>query len=308
MNGIARAGIAALDVASGAVLPWNANLDLPSVFKVFADGAVIYIHGNFTSAGGVLRAGTAALDSATGAALPFGSGSAEAASGDRLYSVCINPGNLRFSVCAYDRAGVPLPTWVIPLLGVSEYSVAVAADASHVFVLTFDGANVTRVRRYDPITGAAQSSWTPPTFTENAWAMTLANGTLYLGGTFTSVNGQPRNGLAALDAATGALTSWAPAIGGSVRMIAVAQGRVAVGGGFASAGGIARRHLAALDLTTGLPVNVAPAAARPVTALVASGDLVVAADSDEIFGFSAATGERYPVTLPYSGHITALEI
>ena len=50
VNGIARAGIAALDVASGALLPWNANLDLPSVFKVFADGGVIYIHGNFASA------------------------------------------------------------------------------------------------------------------------------------------------------------------------------------------------------------------------------------------------------------------
>ena len=87
---------------------------------------------------------------------------------------------------------------------------------------------------------------------------------------------------------------------------------MAVGGYFSSVGGVTTRYLAALDLTTGLPLNVVPAATRPVTAMVSSGDLVIVAEGDstgnEIFGFSAATGVKHPVTLPFSGLVSELEI
>ena len=310
----ARLGIAALDTATGALRPWNAALDAPSVQGVFADSGVLHIFGGFRTAGGAASTGGAALDVATGVALPSVTPrGAEAASGNRLYarSGC-SPIDFRTYVCAYDRAGVTLPTWVPPPLGGTEIVHAVVADASHVFALTSNGLNASQIHAYDPLTGAALTSWTEPTFTRAVLRMALDGGTLFVAGRFTAVNGQLRNGLAALDAGTGALASWAPAIGGSVATIAVAGGRVATGGGFPSAGGIARRYLAALDLTTGLPVNLAPTVTRPVTALVAAGDLVIGAEGDfaggEIFGFSAGTGVKYPATLPYTGAVRALEI
>ena len=45
----------------------------------------------------------------------------------------------------------------------------------------------------------------------------LVNGsTVYAGGTFTSIGGQSRNRIAALDATTGLATAWNPAANGRV--------------------------------------------------------------------------------------------
>ena len=173
-----------------------------------------------------------------------------------------------------------------------------------------------RIAALDPLTGAALPSWTTPTFIGfTVSAIALDGGTLFVTGSFTSVNGEPRSRLAALDASSGAVLPWAPRIGAGIEgpSLAAVAGRVAVGGHFSSAGGTTTRYLAALDLTTGLPLNVVPTATRPVTALVSSGDLVVVAEgnfggSGEIFGFSAATGLKYPVTLPFSGIVSTLEI
>ncbi|GIW09481.1 MAG: hypothetical protein KatS3mg061_0538 [Dehalococcoidia bacterium] len=42
------------------------------------------------------------------------------------------------------------------------------------------------------------------------YALAVSGSTVYVGGGFTSVGGQTRNRLAALDAATGNVTSWNP--------------------------------------------------------------------------------------------------
>ena len=76
--------------------------------------------------------------------------------------------------------------------------------------------------------------------------------TLYLGGNFTSVNGQTRNHLAALDLATGQLSSWNPNANGNVVAMTGNGGTVYVSGGFDHIGGRTRQWLAALSLDTGL--------------------------------------------------------
>ena len=68
-------------------------------------------------------------------------------------------------------------------------------------------------------------------------ALALAEGTLYVGGTFATIGGQPRNQLAALDAATGTVTPWDPALAylhrtPEVRALVVARDVVYVAGGF----------------------------------------------------------------------------
>ena len=156
------------------------------------------------------------------------------------------------TVCAYDRAGVPLPTWTPPVSVLTLSDLTVTATTVYVR----SGTGAAELRAFDAATGAVVPTWTMPSFTGGVRTMTVAGSTLYVVGSFTEVNGQPRARVAALDATTGALLPWAPLAGGSVTAIAVAQGRVAIGGQFSSVGGIARKYLAGIDLTTGLPVRL----------------------------------------------------
>src|SRR5262245_35086630 len=93
----------------------------------------------------------------------------------------------------------------------------------------------------------------------NVQAMALDGSTLYLAGNFSLVAGQPRPGLAAVDAATGALKPWAPDVNrtGS-EAAAVANGTVFACGSFTGVGGVPRTNLAALDLAAGHPTSWAP--------------------------------------------------
>ncbi|HEX2156636.1 MAG TPA: hypothetical protein VHS79_06595, partial [Actinomycetes bacterium] len=65
-------------------------------------------------------------------------------------------------------------------------------------------------------------------------AVAYLGGTVYLGGSFTSVDGQPRSRLAACDAASGNLLSWNPSANGVVRALKVSPAgtRIYVGGDF----------------------------------------------------------------------------
>ncbi len=96
-------------------------------------------------------------------------------------------------------------------------------------------------------------------------ALAIANGVVYLGGSFTSLfsHGSPRktvtrNHLAAVNEATGAPLAWNPNVNGAVHSIRVVGTRVYVGGSFTSIGGrpstTSRRSAAAPATSiTGLP-------------------------------------------------------
>src|SRR6266540_1793737 len=104
---------------------------------------------------------------------------------------------------------------------------------------------------------------------------------VYIGGSFTSVGGQPRGGLAALDAATGQLVaSWrADVTGGPVEALAASPdgGTLYVGGDFTAVGGTARRRLAAVSTAGGAVGPWRPAAAGGmVMALAAASGRVYA--------------------------------
>ena len=119
-------------------------------------------------------------------------------------------------------------------------------------------------------------------------AVADGKGGWWIGGDFTQVGGRTRAGLARITSA-GALATWAPAVTGSVRTLAVRNGIVYAGGQFTAVGGAARANLAALDSTGAvLPWN--PGANGPVDSLVATGTGLLAGGEFTSVGGQARGG------------------
>jgi hypothetical protein len=96
--------------------------------------------------------------------------------------------------------------------------------------------------------------------------------TIYVGGLFSKVAGQPRLKVAAFSASTGNLTSWAPVVNNKVLAIAVTSSRVFLGGTFTTVNTAARSYLASVDTAGVLDTTWQPAPDNRVRALLASSD------------------------------------
>jgi hypothetical protein len=165
-----------------------------------------------------------------------------------------------------------LPTWQIN--GV-VWDQAVAGDA------VFAGGKFTRARppgvsaggagevaaqnffAYDITTGNRIASFAH-SVNGQILAVTASpdNSRVYIGGDFTSVDGQARGHIAGIDTTTGALLSdFTPSVNGQVGAIAVSGSTVYAGGSFSKVGSSTRTRLAAFSRTDGSLVTTwAPSA------------------------------------------------
>ncbi len=116
--------------------------------------------------------------------------------------------------------------------------------------------------------------------------------TLYVGGSFTLVNGLKRYRFAAFTIASGALTSLAPLPNSTVNGMAVIGSTIYLGGAFNKVGSVARTNLAAVSATSGALTGWAPTVNASVLALVATPDhsRIVVAGSFTTLGTTAAVG------------------
>lgn len=113
-------------------------------------------------------------------------------------------------------------------------------------------------------------------------AIAAQGNTVYIGGRFRTVNGQPRNRLAALDARAGTVLPWNPGVAdpfddraSEVRALAVQGNTLYAGGAFGVAGGAARAGLAAFALQDGSLLPFAPTVGTVNALLVDSNTLFV---------------------------------
>ena len=106
------------------------------------------------------------------------------------------------------------------------------------------------------ITSGAPLSWTPEVNGRvRSIDMSDDGQTLYIGGDFTEVDGERRDGLAALDATSGSLIAdFAPEVDGKVRSVLAGSDRLFVGGTLSGVNGQTHSLIAALDPSTGDPV------------------------------------------------------
>ncbi|MDN6555219.1 MAG: PKD domain-containing protein [Acidipropionibacterium acidipropionici] len=174
----------------------------------------------------------------------------------------------------------PLPTvqindgyvWAQTTIGTTVYAVGQFKNVRPAGAAV--GANLTarsNILAYDITTGDLITTFAP---TVNGVIKAVAPSPdgkrVYIGGSFTTVNGQSRSNFAVLDASSGQLASGlAPTVGGTgVYAITATSAKVYVGGLFAQANGVARKNLAAFDTSSGALQTWAPTTDLQVDAMV----------------------------------------
>lgn len=134
--------------------------------------------------------------------------------------------------------------------------IVVAGDFSQVQDTVANGGatfNRSYVFAFDPATGAVDPAFAPVLDgVVNTVAPGADGASVYLGGSFTQLNGVGSGNLVQVSLATGTRTVFrSPVLNGAVNDLALAGGRLFVGGVFTTAGGVPHGGLASLDPTTG---------------------------------------------------------
>ncbi|MGM1029614.1 MAG: PKD domain-containing protein [Actinomycetota bacterium] len=147
---------------------------------------------------------------------------------------------------------------------------------------------------YNLQTGVLDGSFAPQVNGRIMAAAVSPDGaTLYIGGAFTSVNGQSRFRLAAFNTATGALLNWQPGTNSAVFGLAATSSTVYIAGQYSTVNNTTRTGVAAVTASTGalLPFNPVHEGGYLARAIVVApdGSKVIAAGS-----FLTTNGQSNP--------------
>jgi len=272
-----RRRLAALDSGTGRVLDWNPGADNAVFALAYADN-IIFMGGDFLSVGDVPRARIAAVDAASGQPLPWNANTT--GPNGRVWALAISNGRLHVAggfssingtfspgLAALDLVSSatmnwkPVPNRAVLSLEASGNTLYAAGNFTIV-------ANQPR-RAFAEINALSPTvtSWNPNAVGVGTMGniITRRGGTVYVGGSFTNIAGQPRRCLAALNASNGALTPWNPLFSTTdalVEDIATTDEAVFVAGVFSGISGITRPSLAALDPQTAAVLDWNPAPAN----------------------------------------------
>ncbi|TAE32796.1 MAG: VCBS repeat-containing protein, partial [Candidatus Kapaibacterium sp.] len=284
---VTRNRLAAIDMTTGALLPWDPNAN-NNVGVVTVNGSTVYVGGGFTNVGGQPRLRIAALDAATGLATAWNPGSASissvnaiAVSGAMVYVGGVFTaigGQPRSNIAAIIAAGAGLATPWNPNADADVTTLLVNGTTVYVggVFANIGGQPRNRIAALDAGTGLA-TMWNP-TANNTVLCMALSGTTLYVGGDFTNIGGFGRIRIAALNTLvnTNNATLWNPTATGSVSSIAISGTTVYVCGTFPNAGSFPRNNIAALDATinTGNATAWNPNADAGASAIAVSGSNV----------------------------------
>ena len=258
-NGQPRNNLAVFDRATGALAPLAPDPDdgfgLAQVRDLDVAANVLYVGGDFATIGGESRYGAAAIDLSSGEVLPWAPMSAAAnvralaASENHVFLAGSKSDSRAFVTKVHAVSAAPSPDWQ-PRFGDIAYDIT--ADGTRIAVggafSTHNAIEVPGFVAIDLSSGALIDTLRPNGF---VGAMALSDSTLYLGGGFTTMNGQPRQSLAAIDTSTWTLLSFAPQVTGAVHDLEIAGSDLYVAGLHGAVNGQPRNSLAAIDRLTG---------------------------------------------------------
>lgn len=309
-----RGRLASFDTATGALNAWNPNSGgSVNEFAFPETGTDVYVGGGMRGIGGVTRHDLAAIDPDTGRATawnPSGVGNSASNDGDAItisgndvfvcgswteldgQTVIRRLAKIDATTGALDTSWNPNPNNTCRDLEVDGSRLWVAGAHSG----TIGGQSRNGLAAIDRTTGLADASFPNYRPTGTIHDIEIANGILYMGGSFTAFwplgdpASTPRNRLAAIDLGTGALTSWDPDVSSQVNAIAVEGNAVYASGNFSTIGGTSRSRLAAIDATTGLVTPWAPNTTTAPNALQVKDGVVYAAPARIGGAFSSGAG------------------
>jgi hypothetical protein len=256
-----RKNLAAYNKASGQILDWNpgANGDVNALAVA---GDKVFIGGQFSEVGGLIRSNLASADKVTGQVNDWAPKAdllvnALATRGDKVYAA----GSFRF-VADVPRTNLVeldmdfgIPTdWDFQMNRATILSLAVSGDKLYAggLISTAGGQPRSRLAAFD-LANRTLSDWKVtfgPT-SSRIGTISLAGDSVYIGGRFDSINGNPRTNAAAISASTGEILPWSPNPDRPLASIAAMPDFVVIAGEFTKVGSQNRQHLAAVDTAIG---------------------------------------------------------
>ena len=254
IGGAARTNAAAVTIAEAAATAWDPGAD-GSVNVIALSGDVAYVGGVFQNIGGQPHLAIAALNTVDGAAnawepnadfLPV---NAIALSGGLVYfggTFAHVGGEPRNGIAAVNAADASVTDWNPQLGGdLQGFTGVYALAISGTTIYAGGGFGSVQGVTRNNIAGIDASDGTPTSFDPNASAAEFSNAyvlalavdgsTVYAGGYFNAIGGQPRALLAALDASDGSATSFNPNGSGGNAVYALSvetDGTLYAGGSF----------------------------------------------------------------------------
>lgn len=235
-----RTNLASFDLLTGAVTSWAPNTNGP-LQSVHEANGTLYIGGSFSVVAGQTRRNIASFNPATGVLTGWDPNC------NSIVNKIIVSGNTAYVAGQFSAIG-----------GQTRRKIA-AIDIT---------VNTNNALPWDPNAG-------------NGWevlGMAVSPQEVFIGGSFTSVNGYYRNRLAAVDLLTNTITNWDPNSNNAVQTLCIKNNIVYAGGDFSIMGGQLRSRLAAIDAATAAVSNWNPGASATVRTIATSttGDTIYA--------------------------------
>lgn len=286
-----RKRLAVVDTSTGNLLPWTANLGgVPNA--ILSQGTRVYIGGNFQGVNGVSRSNLASIDVTTGQPTnwnPEANNSVTDISAfkNRIYTLGIFTqlnGQTRRGLASFDTATGGLTTWDPAAVAITYPSRMTFSDSLIYVGGNYNPASPTSNQRVGLMAFNLNTSALNPMSinigpaNRTIGALCLKGNTLYVSGTFESVNGSAREMIAAVHATTGALLPWNPIIGVpynnfpyGVSEMALSDTTMFIAGNFSSINGQPRKNLAEVGLVGGGLTSFSASTDTAVTTLTRNG-------------------------------------
>lgn len=291
------ARLVALDTSDGSVITaFNPGITdgIAQAIALSADESTLYVGGSFTNVNsGTTRRRLAAFSTSNGTATSFNPNIATSFSFVReikltadestVYAVgtftTVGNATTRNRAAAFTIA-TSATTSFDPNLDSGANTLAFSSDEDTVYIggqfsTVNGGTSRTALAAFASASGTVTSFDAGITSTTvNDIKLSADDSTLYVGGSFTTVNTSvTRNRMAAFDTSTSTVTSFNPNLNSSVQAIAFGSGgTVVLGGDFVLSNLKARNHLAAISLTDGSLLSFDPDVDNNVEWMVLSSD------------------------------------
>jgi hypothetical protein len=258
-RGSGHLGIAAVDLETGRVLPWDPQAD-GGAHSIMVHGDRLIVGGGFSRFGQTTRSGLASFQLPSMELEGWAPGAnwevwCLGARDNVIYAggplISFIGGKTRRGIAALDATTGQATDWN-PNVLTDVYAMLVADSCVFVGGDFFEAGGQSRssLAALDLTTGAALP-WGPSVF-GSVHAIARLDTTIFIGGLFSSVGGLPRRNFAAIGA-SGTVLPLNADTDERVYALAVRDSAVLMGGLFSTIGGISSEWYGEIDLRTGLP-------------------------------------------------------